>query len=189
MPLLFAHNTLILDANCVIGLYASRYMAEILDAIPPTVTIAAYVADNETDWIYGPLDESGQQIREPIDLQPVLDAGLLHIVTVESEDEAEALVTFSAMIRDQGEAVTGAIALCRNWAIALDDKKARRLFTEYAGHLQLFYTLELVKHWVDTVSPSSSTITDMLRNIRSGARYTPHRHHPLYSWWHNFGGG
>lgn len=189
MSLLFAHDTLILDANCVIGLYASKQMAEILAAIPRTITVAAYVAEKETGWVYGELDEFGQRTREPINLQPIIDTELLQIVTIETENEAETFATFSAMIRDQGESITGAIAFHRNWAIALDDKKARRLFTTHARHLQLFYTLELVKHWVDIASPSSDAITAMLRNIRSGAKYTPTRLHPLYEWWHNFEGG
>jgi hypothetical protein len=102
MALLFVHDTLILDANCVIGLYASRQIAEILMAIPRTITVAAYVAEKETQWVYGEPNDSGQPIREPIVLKPLIDAGLLQIVTIESEGEAEAFATFSAMIRDQG---------------------------------------------------------------------------------------
>lgn len=189
MALHFAHDTLILDANCVIGLYASQQMVEILAAIARTVTVAAYVAEKETQWVYGGLDDASQPIRIPIALQPLINAGLLQIVNIETEGEAETVATFSAMIRDQGEAITGAIALHRHWAIALDDRKARRLFTDYAEQLQLIYTLELVKHWVDVSSPPAVVVTTALRNIRTGAKYTPRRGHPLFDWWHQHGGG
>lgn len=188
MPLLFAHNVLILDANCVIGLYATRRMAEILAAIPRTVTIATYVFENETQSIYSPLDEHGQRTKEPINLQPLVDAKLLQIVAIETEAEAETVVNLAALIGDQGESITGAIAFHRDWAIGLDDRKARRLFAQYAGHLQLIYTLDLVKHWVEISSPDLEVITSTLVNIRHGARYLPHRQHPLYEWWLSNGG-
>jgi hypothetical protein len=95
MALHFAHDTLILDANCVIGLYASQQMAEILAAIPRTVTVAAYVAEKETQWVYRGLDDVGQPVRIPIALQPIINTGLFQIVNIETEDEAEAAATFS----------------------------------------------------------------------------------------------
>jgi len=188
MSLLYAHDTLILDANCVISLYASKQMANILAAIPKTITIAAYVSENEALWVYSEPDESGQRTKEPILLQPLIDTGLLHIVTIQSEDEAEIFATFAAMIRDQGEAITGAIAFKRNWAIVVDDEKARRLFHQNASHLQLIYMLELVKHWVEVDSPPDEIITATLQNIRKRATYTPRNQHPLYKWWHSNGG-
>jgi hypothetical protein len=189
MSFRFAHDTLILDANCVINLYASQRMAEILATIPPNITIATYVAEREAQTVFGPPDDAGKRMREPIRLQPLIDADLLQIISIESEQEAEYFATFSAMTRDRGEAVTGAIALHHNWAIALDDKNARRLFTNHAGHLQLVYTLEIVKHWVDAASPSHSEIISTLQNIRQRARYAPTKFHPLWDWWHSFDGG
>jgi hypothetical protein len=110
MPLLFAHNTLILDANCVINLYASGQMGAILAAIPHSVTVATYVAEKEVLWIRGAADVDGRPSKEPILLQPFIDQGLLQLVTIDSDAEAEIFVTFASMIRGQGEAITGAIA-------------------------------------------------------------------------------
>ncbi len=188
MPLLFAHNVLILDANCVIGIYATRRMSEVLATIPRTVTIATYVFEKETQSIYGPLDEHGQRTKEPINLQPLVDAKLLRIVTIQSEAEAEIVVNLAGLIGDQGESITGAIAFHRDWAIGIDDRKARRLFAQYASHLQLIYTLDLVKYWFEINSPSLEDVASTLVNIRNGARYLPHRQHPLYEWWLSNGG-
>lgn len=189
MPLEFHHDTLIVDASCLINLYASNQLANILQVIPKTVTVAAYVANREALFIQGEVDELGERKKEQILLLPFINAGLLRIVDLAAEDEAETFATFSALIVDRGEAVTGAIALHRNWAIIVDDKKARRLFQQYASRLQLIYTLELVKHWVDCESPVTSMITTTLQNIRKRAIYTPHRQHPLYAWWHSYSGG
>ena len=112
------------------------------------------------------------------------------IEDVASELEKEwTLATFSALIADRGEAITGAIALHRNWAIVIDDKRARRLFQQNASQLQLIYTLELVKHWVELDSPSIDVLTTTLQNIRHRATYTPRRQEPLYDWWHQHNGG
>lgn len=184
MPLSFLHDTLILDATCVINLYASGHIEEILGTIPRTVTVAAYVYSKEALWVYGNLHRQGQ--REPIMLQPLIDSGLIKVVTIETEAEAETLAVLSMKIRGQGEASTGAIAINRNWAIATDDGKARRLFQGMAGHLQLIYTLELLTHWVDVSNPPVAVINKALQSIRHRAAYAPQQNHPLYEWWRSF---
>ena len=188
MSLLFAHDTLILDADCVISLYASGQMGEILAAIPRSMTVATYVAEREALWIWGEPDPAGVRPKDQIQLQPFVDRGLLHLVHIDSEEEAEVLATFAAMIRGQGEAITGAIAYCRNWAIVVDDRRARRLFTEQTPHLQLLYALDLVKHWADNTDAPADLITQALRNIRRRATYRPALDHPLLVWWQTFGG-
>lgn len=195
MALHFDHETLILDASCIICLYASGRMEEILTLVPKSVAVAAYVYEQEALWIYGGSDPVSKPIREPVVLQPLIDAGLLRIVTIETEAEAETLVSLAARSRvgrgrqGQGELITGAIAVNRNWAIVCDDRRARRLFEEVAGQLQLIYTLELVKHWVDHSKPSVASVTELLQSIRARASYTPPRQNPLFEWWHQHHGG
>lgn len=186
MPLKLAHDTIILDASCLISLYATGKIKEILEAVPKTVAVTAYVYKVESLWIYSDPDKSGQKLRETIILQPLIDEGVLKIVTTETEAEAETLVSLSMKIRDHGEVCTGAIAINRNWAIAVDDSKARRLFQEVANHLQLVYTLELVKNWTELNSSPPETIAQVLYNIRNRAAYTPQKENPLYLWWNKF---
>lgn len=182
MSITFAHNCIILDASCIISLYASGQMEGILQSIQKSVAVAAFVFNREALWIYGGPDEDVKQTREKIELQPFVDAGLLKVVTIASETEAQVYVNLSIEI-DDGEAVTGAIAIHRNWAIGVDDKKARSLFQREAAYLQLAYTLELVKHWADITEPSLETISRALIRIQDRAAYEPGQNHPLYSWW------
>lgn len=178
MTLHFKHDTLILDASCVINLYASRKMVEILSAVPADITIAAYVADKEALQIRGSVE------NEDIDLQPMIADGLITIVTPETESETETALSIAAAIRGQGEAETGAIAIHRRWTIALDDRRARNYIAEISSDLQMVYSLELVKHWVDSQSASKSEIQSALQNIRTGGNYIPRRSNPLHRWWH-----
>lgn len=195
MLLHFDHETLILDASCIICLYASGRMEEILALVPKPVAVADYVYEQEALWIYGGSDPVGKPIREPVVLQPFVDEGLLRIVTIETEAEAETLVSLAVHSRGgrgrqgQGELVTGAIAVNRNWAIVCDDRRARRLFEEVSGHLQLIYTLELVRNWVDHSQPPVESVTELLQAIRGRASYTPQRQNPQFEWWHQHHGG
>lgn len=182
MPITFAHDCIILDASCIINLYTSAQMEGILKSIQKSVSVAAFVVDREALGVYGGPDDAINQVKEKIELQPFIEAGLLKVVTIDSEIEAATYVNLATKI-DDGEAITGAIAIHRNWAIAVDDKKARSSFQGDAPHLQLIYTLELVKHWVETVSPSVQEISQVLERIHKRGAYAPRSSHPLYSWW------
>ena len=123
MSVVFVHDCVILDACCVVNLYASRHFGHILETIPASVAVAAYVRNEEARKIYGGPDEHVMQREEQIDLQPFIDRGLLTLVSPESEAENVAYVNFAAAL-DDGEAITGAIAVHRHWAIGTDDRGA-----------------------------------------------------------------
>ena len=185
MPLRFAHDTVILDASCIISLYASGVMEEILQAISKQVAVAAYVEREEALWVY---TGEGEQ-REAIVLQSFVEAGLLTIVEIESEEESETVATLAAQRLDQGEAITGAIAIHREWTLVTDDRRARTVVGGVARRLQLLTTLELVKHWTEIDSVSPDVIAAVLHDIRRLAAYIPHRQHSHYEWWYKHHGG
>src|SRR5947208_17094709 len=106
------HNCIILDACCVITLYITERMGDILGSVPKPFVIADYVFRNEI-------------LR--FDLQALIDQGLLTVVSPGSEEEQDTFIDFAVHL-DDGEAMTGAIAVHRNWAIATDDRKATSLF-------------------------------------------------------------
>lgn len=176
------HNCIILDACCVISLYASGRMGEILEAVPKSVAIAAYVKDKETMRVYDGPSDNVRETSIKIDLQPLIDAGLLIVAFLETEDEKRSYISFAARL-DDGEAITGAIAVNRNWAIGTDDRAAISLFQRAAPELRLVATLDFVKHWVDTQNPSKDTISAALLDVRARGNYEPGRNHHLYEWW------
>lgn len=184
--LVFAHNCIILDASCTINLSASDHMDGILEAIPSSVAVAAYVREQEALRINVRSGEGGTRVPQPIDLQPLIDRGLLIVVSPESEAENESYVNFAAMLGDDGEAITAAIALHRNWAIAIDDRSATNVIRREAPQLQLISTPELIKHWVDITAPADHVVRLTLEEIRLGGQYRPGRQHPLYEWWRTY---
>lgn len=164
----FRHSCVILDACCLITLYESGHMNEVLKCIPSSVVMAAYVKEKEI-------------LR--FDLQPLIDEGLLLVVDLESLAEQNTAVDFAAALRDNGEAFTGAIAKHRNWAIATDDRRAASFFVQTTPSLQILSTLELMKNWVDSDAPSFEIVRDALAKVRLEVPYVPSRSHPLYDWW------
>jgi hypothetical protein len=76
-----------------------------------------------------------------------------------------------------------AIAVHHNWAIATDDRAARRLCQRHYPETQLISTPELMKHWAETARPEKSILSDALRDVESRANYLVGRRHPLYEWW------
>lgn len=166
--IIFRHDCVIMDACCVINLYESGHMGEILESIPKSVMIAAYVREEEV---------------ARFDLQPFIERGLLTIVSIESEDEEIAFVNYAAVIGDDGEAATGAIAVHRSWAIATDDRKATNLFAADAPHIQLVSTPDLMKHWADVARPSSQVVRSAIEKIEAEGHYSPGKRHALYAWW------
>ena len=186
MTLTITKDVIILDASCIINLYATGYMEEILHSIPQSITVAAYVFDKEALWIKELADDAPN--KKLIDLQPLIVQKVLTVVEIESEAEFNLHVQLSTRIRDEGEARTGAIAIHRNWAIALDDRKARRVVSELSEDIELVYSLELIKYWVDTMQLNRSAIELVLDRIRRQATYLPRKANPLYYWWIENGG-
>lgn len=181
----FSRNCIILDACCLINLYASQQMRAVLETIPKNLSVAAYVKDHEVLSVYSGPIENVQENYELIDLQPFIDEKLLLLVDIETDVEANTYINFAQKL-DDGEAITGAIAINRNWAIATDDSKSIKLFQSNASHIALVSTLDLVKYWADTKKPKDDIVRNALLNIRVRGKYEPHRDHPLIKWWQKF---
>ena len=69
-------------------------------------------------------------IAEPelVNLQPLIESGVLQVAHLNGDAEFTALVGLARDLGD-GEAECGAIAACRGWRVATDDKKACLLYT------------------------------------------------------------
>lgn len=171
-PLAASHDAIILDACCLITLSCTGRIQDILPSLPKPVMVADYVYDSEV-------------LR--FDLKSLVEAVLLTIVSAGTEDEQNLFVNFAVNL-DDGEAMTGAIGVYRNWAIATDDKKALSLFGIVAPQIELVSTLAMVKYWAAQAGPSHEEIEGALNDLHNGAPYEPKSSHPLYAWWRKYVG-
>ena len=176
------HGTLLLDASCLLNLYATGRLLEVAQALPWQLAVVDYVLEQEALYVRTVELYEGEVETLPVDLSPLIDGGLLVVVRLETASEEAHFVELAASL-DDGEAMTGAIARNRGFAVAIDDRKARRVLGEWAPGVRLVSTLELVQQWGASVPIDD--VSRALRSMRHGARYVPGPRDPLYEWWRN----
>jgi len=172
-----AGTPLLLDACVAINLYATRRMEEIIRVLEEPVGVVDLVRSEALHVRRGGTGDDADE-REALDLGPLVDAGLLVMVTA-TEAELDAFVAWTRRL-DDGEALTAAVAISRGWTVATDDRKAIRLLS---GHVPLRSTLDLVKVWADRVGVGDPVVAQALHDLRERGPYLPRRDHPLKAWW------
>jgi hypothetical protein len=173
------HSHLILDACCVLNLYASGNFLSILKTIPAQVVVTVVVKQQELKTLQKLTGENDAALE----LEVAIQQGLLLVVDFESNSEEETFVNYVFELGDDGESATFAIAFHRRWAVATDDKRATSFFHKEEPNLQIFSTLEIIKYWAEVVNLNSSELKSVLNIIRVKGRYLPSRRHPLFNWW------
>lgn len=177
-----SHSHLILDACCLLNLYASGELAKIISAFTPVFTVASYVKEKEVLNIYDGPTQDVRSIKKEVDLEPFVSSGSILVVSPENPIEIHTYVNFASEL-DDGEAITGAIAFHRNWCMGTDDKKAISFLSKNGLHLSIASTLDIVKYWADSSNPPREMICHVLENIKRKANYEPGTNHQLYEWW------
>ena len=175
-------GVLLLDASCLLNLYATGRIIEIAAVLPWQLAVTDYVMEHEALYVRT-IGASGEQEETvPVDLSPLIDEGLLLVMWLETPSEQAGFVELAAVL-DDGEAVTGAIAINRGHSVGIDDRKARRILGEKAPGMRLISTLDLIRWWAQSVTVQE--VGPVLRAMEHGARYVPGQQDPLYAWWHD----
>lgn len=180
MALPFSRKSVILlDACSLINLYATGHLAEILATIPARCVITDVVVRESLYLRRGATGNKADE-REPIDLRPMLDAGLLEVVSSDDDDELLTYIDLTTEV-DEGEAMSIALAIHRGWRVMTDDRKARRIASE--REIGCVSSLEALRHWGEGSAKSTPVLRGALRAIEQQARWAPGRAHPLAEWW------
>ncbi len=179
-------GTVLLDACCVLNLYAGRCLRDLLRAglrrhavVERVVSKSLYVRSPPTGATEA---QAGEEEREAVDLLPFFTEGLLSVLTIETEQEAAAFVGFATQL-DDGEAMTCALARERGMAVATDDRKAQRVLQALAPPIPVLSTAALIKEWADSTGVEPDRLREILTAIRERAQFVPGRHDPLQTWW------
>ncbi len=175
-------DLLLLDASCLLNLFATGFLREIADVLPYQLCVADYVAEQEALYVRraGPTDAEEAQI--PVDLSPLHEEGLIQLMCLENPTEEATYVNLAAHL-DEGEAITGALAFHRDCSVATDDRKARRVLRQYSASMELLSTLDLLKQWAERGQAPRDKLGAAVAKMRTGASYVPGRRDPLYPWW------
>jgi predicted nucleic acid-binding protein len=180
--MLAPQRPIILDASCLLNLYASGKLREIAATLPQPLAVAEYVVQQEALYIRHRATEQDPEEREPVDIEPLIAAGLIQVITLNNEAEATTFVDLASEM-DDGEAMTCALAIHQQYDVATDDRKARRVLSGRAPHVPIISTLAIVKQWAELASTTKAELKATLLNIWSGANYYPGEREPLYAWW------
>jgi predicted nucleic acid-binding protein len=171
---------LLLDACCVLNLYATDRMSEILGALPHDFAIAELVT-REALHVRHPSGDPAQP-RVNVDLSEMISQGLLDVLVLSTPGEQAAFVSYAAEI-DDGEAMTCALAVGRGYSVATDDLKVTRLAKQGAMPAPIVSTPDLMKAWRDTVALPREELRQALRAIEARASFSPGKGHALRPWW------
>jgi predicted nucleic acid-binding protein len=175
------HDNLILDACCMINLYAAGDLESLLPPmrfdfhIPETVL-------RESLFVRKLDEEEGKLVEDPIDLKPAIDEGLLRECKLQEGAETELFVQLATAV-DDGEAMCLAIAKTRGWMLATDDRKATRLANKLG--VKTTSTPELMKRWADASKAKIRAVAQALDRIQTFARFVPRKGSRLQSWWNS----
>lgn len=175
-------GTVLLDACCVINLYASGRISDILRSLPIVVAIATHVLQKEALYVLHVRDD-GVIEKISVNLAPLVASHLISLMDIESLDEQAAVVNFAALRFDDGEAVTAALALHRGAAVATDERRILGVLRTSFPQVAVITTSALVWHWADQTKASPGEVRAVLRNIEEGGRFVPPRDDPYYAWW------
>lgn len=191
----------VLDACCLINLYAAgKILTGDLPAPKPprrrilrrgsspitkklaldfTLYIPAKVQE-EAKYILQPdEDDPTKLVKAEISLGPLIEAGVLHTCDLEGE-EPELFVQMATKL-DDGEAACFAIAKCRGWLLATDERPTEKLAKKH--DVAIVTTPELVKHWADKAGATDEDVANILWNVQTYAHYFPRKALPMHLWW------
>lgn len=177
-----ATDVLLLDASCLLNLYGTGRLHDIALAINWRLGVAHYVLDAEVLFIRNTNACGEFQGAVPVDLTPFICEGLIETFDLGGPTEQAYSVMLASLI-DDGEAITGSVAISRGFAIGIDDRKARRVLSERSPDMVLVSTLDILQEWSSTVSETE--LRDALITMSSAANYVPGRRDPLYDCWYH----
>lgn len=172
----------LLDASCLLNLYATGRLRDIAAAQPYSLGAADYVVRQEALYTLRPAPGERTYERVPMNMDPLVDEGVVQVLHLEGQEEAGTFVDLAALV-DDGEAITAALAFHRGFALAIEDRKARRLFAKYTPTVPLVSTLQLLRQWEQAPSVEPSELREASLAMRHGSSSVASEQDSLYEWW------
>jgi hypothetical protein len=176
-----------LDACCLIDLLASGQAEAILRAagyawhLPSSVQAdVQYVRQHDPD-------NPGSYRNVPVDFTPLVDSGVFTPCHPDDPQEQARYIHYATMFRSDGEALCLALAECRGWTVATDDRRA--ILIAHPAGLTVVSCPELVRAWADATRPDATSLVQALTDIQTLGQFRPNSRMPESDWWNHLTGG
>jgi len=181
MPDLLSPAPLLLDASCVISLYASSQMEPILRAYPAQIGVVDVVRTGEILDVWDGPDENVRQHKSTVNLLSFIAAGVLVEAPFENID-VKMVLNLAAHGLNNGECATMAVAYRLGWGLGIDNVSAWRRIAALLPQVSLASTSQLLKHWADTQHITLKDVCTALQSMRRRGGYRFQKHDPLGDW-------
>ena len=170
----------VIDSCCLINLYASQRLGEIVKASIDQAMIPNEVLE-ESLYVRQPCEETPEEmIPVRVDIGPLIAGGVLQVTAPSGTAELESFIRLAGII-DDGEAACLAIASNRDATLATDDRRAIRVASDLG--VPISTTPNLIAEWMNRTSPKRHLVTDVIRCIEQYGRFRPHPNSPDRGWW------
>ncbi len=176
---------LLLDACCIINLYATGHIEDVLRQLPFRFAVSRLVVEREVLSVRRGGGPEEHRDRESISLTELESSGVLLVMDVNSHEEKAAFARFAIEL-DDGEASVCALAVLHGGGVATDDRKALRILAETGLEGPTLQTPELLFDWIRCGQIPTEQVKEMLRAIRDRASFVPRRSAPHFLWWSSF---
>lgn len=176
---------LLLDACCLINLFASGRIEAILGLLPHRFATSELVAEREALSIRGAPQPAGEPERITLAPRDLERSGWLAVLPVASEREQSEFVRFAAEL-DDGEASVCALAVVHGGGVATDDRKALRIIGRVGSEVPSLWTVQtpgLLYQWARRSRASAAEVREVLRAVVDRGRFSPRPEAPRYAWW------
>ena len=185
----------LLDACCVINLLASGVAEEVLVTVPARFAVARIVVEDEVLFVGAVEDDApegnqavpgARESAEPepgrVDPAPFIEQGRLEVMEPTTDEAHETFVELALQL-DDGEAMTGILAIHRSAEVATDDRKAIRVLHGRSPPVPLRRTSSLLRTWVRRANVPQERVREVLRRIQRRASFSPPVDDPEREWW------
>ena len=161
---------IVLDTSVALNLLATGVGLAVLDILEVDCFVCSAVVD-ETIYIRS---DDPRQPREVVSIDAWLPLGAVKIVSLDSPVEEELYVQLAADL-DDGEAMSLAICRSRGYALATDDRKARRIAGQLAlPKVEIITTSQVMHRWAIGTAASPREVKRALSAIElTGSVHPP----------------
>ncbi len=170
---------LLLDTSVILNIIATGSGLDVVKSLERECFVCTAVAA-EAIYIRG---EDSAQPLQLVSVQPWIESGKVGIVSPEGLREEELYVQFAADL-DDGEAMSLAICVGREYVFATDDRKARRVAgSQVSAPVDLLSTPEILHAWSSGAGIPGETLREAILRVETKARFKPAQSDPLFEWW------
>ena len=173
----------IVDSCVLVNLYAGWGNLAELRAFGNEWYVCEAVA-REVQYVRD-FDAAGNPILLKIDLQSIMDEGLIVSCRPESSEEVLANVEFAIEL-DDGEAQALALAQHRKLIFLTDERPALKFAARPTVGVRTMTTPALLHEWASFDPANEAQMRVIVRKITIRARYAAPRDSPLFGWWQGY---